>query len=218
MYLDTNGTTLKFHMVLRFLCGVRKFSRYLSEVLKTLYIQESVFDVICWNVICKVNFNTLHWLFEAQDSDVIAKLLGSSEILFYEQLRTVTPFDCFVLGYFLSHTNCTWKIDIFFCYIGYEEVEMLIRGAVEEETHCMGGISKIDLHRNGITSEGVKHLLNLPKQLTKRLETLVQSETKLDSESCVGLAHLIPHVPHLKTLDLSNNPIGQGGAVHITDS
>ena len=31
-----------------------------------------------------VSFDTLHWLFEAQDSDVIAKLLGSSDIQLHE--------------------------------------------------------------------------------------------------------------------------------------
>ena len=58
----------------------------------------------------------------------------------------LTPFDCFVLGYCVSHSNCTWKIDLELGgHIGDEGVEMLVRGAVEEETHCTGGISEIHL-------------------------------------------------------------------------
>ena len=73
------------------------------------------------------------------------------------------------MGYCVSHSNCTWRIDLKVCNIGDEGVEMLVRGAVEEETHCTGGISVLELSFNAITSEGVKHLLSLPKQLRKQV-------------------------------------------------
>ena len=104
-----------FHMVLRFLSGIRKFSGYPSEVLMALYMEESDaiytieesdmlntieepdvdsdsdlqssfgFESNCaLNDCFRVSFDTLHWLFEAQDSDVIAKLLGSSDIQLHE--------------------------------------------------------------------------------------------------------------------------------------
>ena len=85
------------------------------------------------------------WLFEAQDSDVITKLLGSSEVDFglhigYVNTPTryvVTPFDCFVLGYCVSNSQCIWKIwfgpylgirDHIDCCIGDEGMEMLVHG------------------------------------------------------------------------------------------
>ena len=145
-----------FHMVLRFLCGVRKFSAYPSDVLDTLCVDDDSAIVIR-----KVTFDTLHWLFEAKDNDVISNALGSSNIQFHRAVfRTVNPFDCFVLGYCVSHSNCTWKIVLY--NIGDEGLEMLVRGAMEEETHCTGGISEINLSRNDITSEGMKHLLKIP--------------------------------------------------------
>ena len=206
-----------FHMVLRFLCGIRKFSGYPSDMLNTLCVEKSGDDSAI--VERKVTFDTLHWFFEAQDSDVIAEVLGSSDIQLHRQLDVVTPSDCFLLGYCVSHSNCTWKIVLMHCNIGDEGVKLLVRGAVEEETHCTGGISEIDLMRNDITSEGVKHLLSFPNQLINKLETLNLSANKLDSESCATLAHLIPHMPHLKELDLSNNPdIGQGGTVPLMTS
>ena len=82
-----------FHMVLRFLSGVRKFNGYPSEVLNRLCVhvevEETDVDSVVESdddsandlvVIHEVTFNTLHWLFEAQNNDVIAKLLGSSNI------------------------------------------------------------------------------------------------------------------------------------------
>ena len=215
-----------FHMVLRFLSGLRKFSGYSSEVLNTLCVERSISDSTSdgesgddpASVVHEVTFDTLHWLFEAQDNDVIDKLLGSSDIQL-ERYSQVTPFDWFVLGYCVSHSNCAWKIILGFCNIGDEGVEMLVRGAVEEETHCTGGISEINLILNCITSEGMKHLLKVPNQLINKLKTLNLFDNKLDSESCAVLAHLIPHVPHLKKLNLSDNRnIGQGGAVPLITS
>ena len=216
-----------FHMVLRFLSGLRKFSGYSSAVLNTLCVEKSIGDSTSdgesgddpASVVGRITFDTLHWLFEAHDNDAIAKLLGSSDIQLKQRSSQVTPFDCFVLGYCVSHSNCTWKIDLGFCHIGEDKVEMLVRGAVEEETHCTGEISEIDLSKNDITSEGVKHLLKFPKQIINKLETLTLRYNKLNSESCAVLAHLIPHVPHLKKLNLSDNPnIGQGGTVPLMTS
>ena len=205
------------HMVLQFLCGVRKFNGYPSGVLKTLCVGKSGDDPA--NAVCELNFNTLHWLFEAQDNDVITKVLESSDIQLQEHSSKVTPFDCFVFGYCVSHSNSTWSINLFYHNIGDEEVEMLVRGAVEEETQCTGSIAEIRLSRNDITSEGVKHLLSFPKQLINKLKTLTLRDNKLGSESCAALAHLIPHMPHLKTLNLPNNSdIGQGGAVPLITS
>ena len=206
-----------FYMVLQFLCGIRKFSGYPSDVLNTLsYRATDEYDDICFVVF---DTGTLHFLFEAQDNDIIAKMLGSSNIYIFEDMSDqVTPFDCFVLGYCVAHINCSWRIKLADGFIGDEEIEMLVQGAMDEETHCTGGFSKINLSTNRITS-GVKHLLKFPKQLMNNLQTLNLSYNKLDAESCVALAHLIPHMPHLKKLKLSNNPnISQGGAVPLMTS
>ena len=198
--------TSHFQMVLRFLSGLRKFSGYPKMMLNTL---------------CeKITFDTLHWLFEAQENNLFAELLGLSDVeLSVHWPGVVTPFECFVLGYCVSHSNCTWKIDLWGCHIGDEGVEMLVRGTVEEETNCTGGISEIMLGWNSITTEGVKHLLKFPMKLMNNLGTLNLRSNNLNSESCVTLSHLIPHMPHLKELDLSyNNDIGPGGTVWLIRS
>ena len=209
-----------FHMVLRFLCGVRKFSGYPSEVLDRLCVKKFGDDSDCYDsdgVFSgedSVTTGTLHWLFEAQDKDVIAKVLGSSGI---QLRRIVTPFDCFVLGYCVSHSNCTWKIKL--SNVRDEGIEMFVRGAIEGETCCTGGISEIDLRHSYITSNEMKHLLSFPKQLINKLKGLYLSSNHLDSGFCATLAHFIPHVPHLKSIDIGVNPnIGPRGAVPLIRS
>ena len=203
-----------FHMVLRFLCGMRKFSEYPSEIPNIVHVEKSGDDLACGT--CEVTFDTLHWLFEAHDSKAIAQVLGSSHIQLSRQYSQVTSFDCFVLGYCVSHSSCTWKIDLRWSEIRDEGVKMLVRGAVEEETHCTAGISEI-FFRGNITSEGLKHLVSFPS--INKLETLGLSCSTLDAESCTTLAHLIPHMPHLKGPDLSFNLyIDQGGTVLLMTS
>ena len=137
-----------FYMVLQFLSGIRKFNEYPSEVLNTLCVEKHSVDSS--NVFCDVTFDTLHWLFEAQDNEITAKLLGSSDVQLHRQYSKVTCSDCYMLGYCISHSNCTWKIS---GLIGDEGIEMLMQGAMEEETHCTGGISDIDLSENDISVE-----------------------------------------------------------------
>ena len=74
----------------------------------------------------------------------------------------------------------------------------------------MGSISELNLSKNALTSEGVKHLLKFPKQLISQMKTLKLEDNKLDSESNAALSHFIPHMPHLKSLKLSHNLIGKG--------
>ena len=214
---EHDGKKHHFRMMLSFLSGLKKFSGYLSEVLNTFCVGNSGDDSA--GVVREVTLDVLHWLFEAHDNDVIAKLLGSSDIQLKQNHSQVTPFDCFVLGYCVSHSNCTWSIDLGHCQIGVEGVKMFVRGAVEEETHCTGGISEINLGGNDVTSEGMVHLLDFPKNLMNELKTLNLFDNRLCSGCCATLTHLILHMPHLKTLSLSNNPnVGQGGAVPLITS
>ena len=71
-------------MVLQFLCDVRKFNGYPNEMLSTLCVEPSDDDM--GNIVHEVPFDTLHWLFEAQDNCIFGNLLGSADIELFEQL------------------------------------------------------------------------------------------------------------------------------------
>ena len=67
-----------FSMVLRFLFGIKRFNGFSSMELNTLWKMKHHHDSA--SVENSFTFDTLHWLFEAQDNDVIAKLQGSSHL------------------------------------------------------------------------------------------------------------------------------------------
>ena len=184
-------------MMLRFLSGLGRFQGYSDEVLSTLCIDIKEFG---GEVQHEIIVDVLHWLFEAQDDDVFATLLGSSDIQLRVQFVT-TPFDCFVLGYCVSHSNRTWNIDI-----ENEGMEMFVRGVMEKETHCTGGIAELGLTHDNI-SEGLRHLLSLPKQLINTLKQFGLQHNKLGSAACADLANLMPHMPYLEVFGLFDEQI-----------
>ena len=195
-----------FKMVLWFLSGIKKFSEYPCEVMNTLCLKKHIghFDIESGSdyiveardePIHEITFDTLHWLFEAQDSDVINKLLGSSDIQLHAPNYIVTPFDCFVLGYCVSHSNCTWRINLSECDIGDEGVEMLVRGILEEETGCTGRISTIKLMGGDITAKAIKHLVSIPKQLINKLKIFSLEDENIDHS--IGPGGAVPLIRSL---------------------
>ena len=190
-----------FQNVLTFLSGLSKFSGY-GEALESLikvYPENGSED---GTVTAVVTLNSLHWLFETQE---IAKILGSSSVKVDEHTCDITPFDCYILGYCVSHSNCRWKIDLKSCGIGDEGVVKFVQGirTVEDTTQFTGSISDINLSNNDITHKGMKHLLNIPKCLRRELETLDISLNNIDSKFYIALSKLISDVHNLKSFYLN---------------
>ena len=124
-------------MVLQFLYGVQKFSGYPSEMLlNMLCVNEYVVSGDDWTsdeesdndsyVVRKVIVDSLHWLFEAHDTKVIATVRGHLKFSLIDNMVECLLLTAFVLGYCVSHSNCTWNIDLFNCHIGDEGVEMIV--------------------------------------------------------------------------------------------
>ena len=172
-----------FQMVLRFLAGLKKFAGYPASSIRSLLHNSDSGDSSneLW-----ISLDGLHWMFEATCSN-ICEAVGTS-VLSVVQSGTVTSFDCFVLGYCVSHSNCPWEVDLDYCGIGDEEVAMLVQGAMEGEAECSGYISVINMGDNEITSTGLNQLLKIPELLK------------------------------LSKLDLLGAPLGRGGAVSLLKS
>ena len=218
-YFLTKHVYSHFQMVLRFLAGLMKFRGYPIEIVTALCIQiekcKNKSNIKSGEVLHAIamNLHVLHCLFEVQHSDIISELLGSSLVHIREDIvRFLTPFDCFALGFCVSHSNCNWSISLPSCHIGDEGVELLVRGALEKETRSTGRITEINFSNNNLTNKSINHLLNLPKQMLNNLEVLSLCNNKLDSDSCATLTGLVPHVPTLEKLDLSCNRIKWGAA------
>ena len=173
-----------FRIVLWFLAGLRKFVGYSISSIRSLLSGTSHDS----SSKLQISLDALHWIFEAQETSHVCEAIGMSVAAVVLLGRTLTSFDCFVVGYCVSHSNCPWEINLVSCGIGDEGVEMLVRGAVEGEAKHSGYVSAMDIRRNKITSAGLNQLLKIPELLKMR------------------------------ELNLSGNPLGRGGTVPLLKS
>ena len=138
----------------------------------------------------------LHCLYEAEDPQLcqfVADLLGHS--LTFTSV-TLTPLDCLAVGYFSSvvTTICTVSrctVDLYSCSIGDQGCKFLVRGLCK----CLNAQSKItsqlnlNLSVNDIHEEGIHHI-----------------------------AQLLQNTSVVRKLELTNNPIGDGGLKRLCEA
>ena len=186
--LSRNGSDQShshFRTVLQFLAGLGKFTGFPTSSITSLLDDPnpgiSSSDLV-------ISLDGLHWMFEAScSSSSVCEAIGMSVVVVYLP-GIVTSFDCFVLGYCVSHSNCSWEVNLGVCGFGDEGVAMLVRGGMEGEAEHSGYISVMKMTSNMITSTGLNQLLKIPELLK------------------------------LRELDLSFNPLGRGGAVSLLQS
>ena len=132
-------------IMLRFFAGLTKFqssdrSSTPRDWLKTYY--ESGSELEC-----------LRWMFEAQDKELLRQVLGNGTQDLYRFGETLSPFDCYILGYCIAKSNCQWKL---VCTLGEEGMKMLSRGS----DGCLRNVQMIDLDWSDLKAAGVEHLGN----------------------------------------------------------
>ena len=124
-----------------------------------------------------------------------------------------TPLDYYSLGYTLANSPSEWKLHFF--SFGDEVIKEMCRGMLK----CMKpSESGKDIHahfRGNISVEGLKQFVKVPHHLLQRIVTLDFSSNKLDKKALDLLSQVIPALSRLEVLNISNNPIGEGGAVEL---
>ena len=161
------------------------------------------------------NISLFHWLFEAQNASLLQKLTHVEVTSFcnddtLSDIGDRGPFDYYVLGYCVSHSNCKW--DIILTDLSNEEAEMFSRGTTNDcnAIHC-GKIVSLVVTSN--TLESVP-LTTLPSCL---LDELIKFKTTAWT-IWNGLASLVLHTPRLHELDLHGSTFLTGSAVQLFDS
>ena len=150
---------------------------------------------------------SLHWLFEAQCISKYSEMIAETTALTFNHINSgITPFDCFVLGYALSHINCTWDINIWGSLIGDEGLEMMVAGMTYKETTLPPSLKSIilDLSHCAISSVGLSHLKEMPEQVATRITELYLWGNTDISE---GVASLLSNLTSLKRLHLGATSI-----------
>ena len=169
-------------VVLEFLAGLGKFAGYPTDTVRSILSNSKSSSKP------QITLDGLHWIFEAEGSSSVCEAIGEFIISPLLRLRRLSAFDCFVLGYCVTHSNCPWKIDLEDCGIGDEGVGMLVRGSLEGESCRSGYISVLNLKKNLITGSGLNKLWKSPAMC------------------------------NLDNLDLSFNLLGNGGATPLLRS
>ena len=195
--------TPRFSAVFQFYAGITKLkiSRpWLSKLPHFLcQVPTSVYDLVR-EIVKKEDRNKpllislLHCLYETEDSKLcvfVADLLHHS---LDHSLTTLSPLDCLSIGYFSSAVstavNSRFTVDLWRSSIGDQGYKFLIRGLCKGLNAHSKFSSQLDLNlsRNNIHEEGVYH------------------------------SQLLKNTSVVQMLELSGNPIGEGGLKSLCEA
>ena len=190
-----------FEMTIKFLAGLTKLANILPDIPGQLSdnTKRSYF----------------HLLFEAKDTSVTTRTLGSDEIALWP-FYSWTSLDYYVTGHAISHSDCAWKLDFSRCSIDDEKFELFCQGcAAPGGTGCRGHFSYAYFGNNGITSKSMQFFVKIPSRILQNMRELELFSNQLDGSACDLLAKAVRSMSSLEDLLLGNNPIGSGGAVGV---
>ena len=212
---DTMDSGARFQNVLRFVAGWTSYENILPDSLKHVVLE--------WHgeSEASISLNSLHWLFEAQCIHIYSNLVRNVTSLVYHSTGTsMAPFDCFVLGYALSHITFTghWEIFMNGCNVDDECVEMLAGGVnfMSSEGLKDVRISQLFITFGNITERGATTLAEMLKE-NWMLEQLNVSGNSIGDGGATALAEMLKENRTLEQLSVSGNSIGDGGATALAE-
>ena len=187
-----------FKMTMRFLAGHTKLANIPPDVTM------------------RTKLNYFHFLFEAKDTSMTTKSLGSDE-MFVESYYSWTPLDYYVTGHAISHSNWSWRLNFRPSSIDDEKFELFCQGcATPRGAGCRGYISYAHFSYNDLTFKSIQSFVNISPHILQKMRVLYLGSNKLNGSACDLLAKTIPLMSRLEELYLGGNPIGSGGAVEVT--
>ena len=218
----------KLEVVVRFLAGLTELGRGLWDVVRGFACEympntnmvEKYGSKLEEGIEC-ITFQTLHCLFESQNSSAVNSVLGSDCVYFYYDDFIVSPFDWYVLGYSITNFSCHWKLEFNYCEL--ESVERFLRALNLQQDRCQ--LSSTGKIKGVWLSDGPKSAVDL--LVDSMLQLLVFDNLTylglqscgLTSETCDLLSKHTVLLQHLEYLSLScNRNIGRGGAVNLITS
>ena len=214
---DTMDSEARFQNVQRFVAGLTKYENIPPDSLTPVVLEWSRGK----ELVAKISLNSLHWLFEARCINIYSDLVKNANTLqYFSDAASIAPFDCFVLGYALSHLNFTghWDIIMIGCNADDECVEMLAGGVnfMSSEGLKDVGISKLYITGGNITEKGASALAEMLKE-NRTLRQLDVSVNSIGDGGATALAEMLKENRILQQLNVSNNSIGIGGATALVE-
>ena len=163
--------------------------------------------------VVKVWPSVLQCLYEAQDAGSCASVFGQS-IVEYRGWWCSTPFDAYAVGYCVSLCRNDWNVDLRLNGLRPEVVEMLVCG-LKSVQYGGGSVGELRLSQNPITDEGMRFLQQFPHQILQKMRTLDVLYCGLRQKGFDLLADTVPLLSSLESLDISDNPGGNGSTVNL---
>ena len=210
---DTVDSGARFQNVLRFVAGLTKYENVPPDSLTPVVLGRHEEHVAI------ISLNSLHWLFEARCINIYCDLVRNVTSLQYNsRCASMAPFDCFVLGYALSHITFKghWEIDMRNCHVDDECVEMLAGGAnfMSSTVLMCVRITTLVLSENSITDSGATTLAEMLKE-NRTLQQLYVSLNSIGDGGATALAEMLKENRTLQQLNVRHCCIGDGGATAL---
>ncbi|XP_072894725.1 NACHT, LRR and PYD domains-containing protein 3-like [Hemitrygon akajei] len=212
-----NTTDGRFEVFLRFVAGLSSpmTARGLEDFLGP-FPHETTCQVIDW---VKEEFqrqsgnteseagkrsllNTLHYLFESQNSGLAQATLGSVETLSFSGM-TLTPIDCAVLSHVIGLCDTIKHLDLEKCNIQCEEIQRLGPGL--HKCH------ELRVGRNELGDAGVKLVSAALRNPECKIQKLWLNNVGLTDSGAEDLVSALSTIPSLTELNLSENELGNSG-------
>ena len=189
------------NVVWRFVAGLTKMQNIKWEEFKRVELGywrvQPVSDVVT------VDPLLLQCLYEAQYVQSCESVFGGYKL----NSDVGSPYDVFILGYFVSLCNNTWNVHIWTS----KGLEMLGHG-MKSVDYGGGSIEELDLVRSSPDEE---HLLHLSHHILQHIKSLGWKMSLMNQTGFDKLAGCITYLHSLTSLDISGNPGGNGSLVKL---
>ncbi|XP_059818706.1 NACHT, LRR and PYD domains-containing protein 3-like isoform X3 [Hypanus sabinus] len=146
--------------------------------------------------------NTLHYLFESQNSGLAQAALESVETLSFRGM-TLTPIDCAVLSHVIGLCDTIKHLDLGNCHIQCEGIQRLGPG--------LHKCQDLRLGENDVGDSGVKLVSAALRNPECKIQKLELWGVGLTDSGAEDLASALSTNPSLTELNLSYNKLGDSG-------
>ncbi|XP_072894944.1 NACHT, LRR and PYD domains-containing protein 3-like [Hemitrygon akajei] len=146
--------------------------------------------------------NTLHYLFESQNSGLAQATLGSVDSLSFRGM-TLTPIDCAVLAHIIAFCDTIRHLDLRYCQIHSDGIQRLGPGLHKCQVLGLGA--------NKLGDSGVKLVSEALRNPECKIQKLWLGKVRLSNSGAEDLVSSLFTNPSLTELDLSGNKLGDSG-------
>ncbi|XP_072891289.1 NACHT, LRR and PYD domains-containing protein 3-like [Hemitrygon akajei] len=146
--------------------------------------------------------NTLHYLFESQNTGLAQTALGSVEKLSFSEMP-LTPIDCAVLSHVIGFCDTIIHLDFWNCRIQFEGIQRLGSGLHKCQELRLGG--------NDLGDSGVKLVSTALRNPECKVQKLRLNDVGLTGSGAEDLASTLSANCTLTELNLSTNKLGDSG-------